>query len=82
MRMTPESGHRVWRFDTVPGPGEPGHETWEGNSSETGGAPAWITGSYDPELNLVYWPTGNPSPATMEASEGGDNLYSNCNAGA
>ncbi len=70
-------GQRRWRFETVPGPGEPGHETWTGDSWKTGGAPAWITGSYDPELNLVYWPTGNPSPSDYGGERAGDNLYSN-----
>ena len=73
-----ESGKRAWRFYTVPGPGEPGHETWAGDSWKTGGAPAWMTGSYDPGLNLVYWPTGNPSPSNYGGERGGDNLYSNC----
>jgi alcohol dehydrogenase (cytochrome c) len=73
-----ESGKRAWRFYTVPGPGEPGHETWAGDSWKTGGAPAWVTGSYDPELNLVFWPTGNPSPSDYGGERGGDNLYSNC----
>ena len=73
-----ESGKRAWRFYTVPGPGEPGHETWAGDSWKTGGAPAWVTGSYDPELNLVYWPTGNPSPSNYGGDRSGDNLYSNC----
>jgi len=72
------SGKRVWRFNTVPGPGEPGHETWTGDAWKTGGAPAWVTGSYDPELNLLYWPTGNPSPSNYGEERGGDNLYSNC----
>ena len=71
------TGRRLWRFETVPGPGQPGHETWAGKSWKTGGAPAWITGSYDPELNLVYWPTGNPSPSNYGGERGGDNLYSN-----
>jgi len=71
------TGARLWRFDTVPGPGQPGHETWSGDSWKTGGAPAWLTGSYDPELNLIYWPTGNPSPSNYGADRGGDNLYSN-----
>jgi alcohol dehydrogenase (cytochrome c) len=71
------TGRRLWRFETVPGPGEPGHETWAGKSWKTGGAPAWITGSYDPELNLLYWPTGNPSPSNYGGERGGDNLYSN-----
>ncbi len=73
-----ETGRRAWRFNTVPGPGEPGHETWAGDSWKTGGAPAWITGSYDPELGLVYWPTGNPSPSDYGGDRSGDNLYSNC----
>jgi alcohol dehydrogenase (cytochrome c) len=72
-----ETGKRVWRFNTVPGPGEPGHQTWLGDSWKTGGAPAWITGSYDPELNLIYWPTGNPSPSNYGGDRNGDNLYSN-----
>ena len=49
-------------------PGKPGHETWAGDSWKTGGAPAWLTGSYDPELNLIFWPTGNPSPSSMVAT--------------
>ncbi len=73
-----ETGKRAWRFDTVPGPGQQGHETWAGDSWKTGGAPAWITGSFDPELNLIYWPTGNPSPSNYGGERGGDNLYSNC----
>jgi len=71
------TGKRVWRFYTVPGPGEPGHETWAGDSWKTGGAPAWITGSFDPELNLIYWPTGNPAPSDYGRERRGDNLYSN-----
>jgi len=72
-----ETGKRVWRFNTVPGPGEPGHDTWQGDSWKTGGAPAWLTGSYDPELNLIYWGTGNPSPSDYGEERKGDNLYSN-----
>ena len=72
------TGRRVWRFGTVPGPGEAGHETWTGDSWKTGGAPAWLTGSYDPELNLIYWPTGNPSPVNYGGDRNGDNLYSDC----
>jgi alcohol dehydrogenase (cytochrome c) len=71
------TGRRLWRFNTVPGPTEAGHETWGGTSAQTGGVPAWITGSYDPELNLVYWPTGNPSPSNYGGERKGDNLYSN-----
>jgi alcohol dehydrogenase (cytochrome c) len=73
-----DTGQRRWRFETVPGPGQPGHDTWAGDSWKTGGAPAWITGSYDPELNLIYWPTGNPSPSDYGGVRAGDNLYSNC----
>ncbi len=71
------TGRRLWRFDTVPGPSEPGHETWSGDSWKNGGAPAWLTGSYDPQLNLIYWPTGNPSPDFDGRNRRGDNLYSN-----
>jgi alcohol dehydrogenase (cytochrome c) len=71
------TGKRLWRFNTVPTPGEAGHETWKGESWKTGGAPAWITGTYDPELNLIYWPTGNPAPSNYAGERGGDNLYSN-----
>ena len=70
------TGREVWRFNTVPGPGERGHETWEGNSWERGGAPIWMTGSYDPDLNLTYWGTGNPSPDWNSDARPGDNLYS------
>jgi alcohol dehydrogenase (cytochrome c) len=73
----PDSGKRKWRFNTVPGPTEPGHETWEGNSWKVGGAPAWMTGVYDPATNQLFWPTGNPSPSNRGAGRAGDNLYSN-----
>jgi len=72
-----ETGKRAWRFWTVPGPGEPGHETWAGDSWKTGGVPTWVTGSYDPELNLLYWGTGNPGPDYNGAPREGDNLYAN-----
>lgn len=71
------TGERKWRFYTVPGPGEPGHETWEGDSWKIGGAPAWITGTYDPATNTTFWPTGNPSPSNRGEGRAGDNLYSN-----
>ena len=71
-----KTGQRVWRLWTVPGPGEPGHATWEGDSWKTGGASTWLTGSYDPELNLLYWSTGNPSPDWNGDDRAGDNLYS------
>jgi len=69
------SGARLWRFWTVPGPGEPGHETWDGDSWKTGSAATWVTGSYDPDLNLLYWGTGNPGPDYDGGPRSGDNLY-------
>jgi alcohol dehydrogenase (cytochrome c) len=71
------TGERKWRFYTVPGPGEPGHDTWEGDSWKVGGAPAWNTGTYDPTTNQIFWPTGNPSPSNRGEGRAGDNLYSN-----
>jgi alcohol dehydrogenase (cytochrome c) len=70
------TGKEVWRFHTVPGPGEPGNETWGGDSWMHGGAPIWVTGSYDPETNLTYWGTGNPGPDWDGRARPGDNLYS------
>ena len=72
-----KTGERIWRFWTVPAPGEPGSETWEGGSNawKHGGGSTWITGSYDPELNLVYWGTGNPGPDYNGDVRPGDNLY-------
>lgn len=72
-----ETGALVWRFYTVPGPGDPEHDTWEGESWKTGGAPTWLTGSYDPDLDLVYWGVGNPGPDYNADDRRGDNLYSN-----
>jgi alcohol dehydrogenase (cytochrome c) len=72
-----DTGQRKWRFYTVPGPGEPGHESWEGDSWKVGGAPAWITGVYDPANNELFWPTGNPAPSNRGEGRAGDNLYSN-----
>ena len=70
------TGKEVWRFYTIPGPGEPGHETWSGDSWMHGGAPIWATGSYDPETNLTYWGTGNAGPDWDGDARLGDNLYS------
>jgi alcohol dehydrogenase (cytochrome c) len=70
------SGKRAWRFWTIPGPGEPGSETWLGDSWMRGGGPAWLTGTYDPELNLTYWGVGNPGPDLYGDVRRGDNLYS------
>ena len=72
------TGKEAWRFYTIPGPGEPGHETWSDDDWEHGGAPAWITGSYDPNLNLTYWGIGNPGPDWNPNQRPGDNLYSDC----
>jgi alcohol dehydrogenase (cytochrome c) len=72
----PATGKRIWRWYTVPGPGEPGHETWEGDSWQRGGAPAWLTGSYDPDLDTVYWAIGNPGPDINGDVRKGDNFYS------
>ena len=71
-----KTGKRAWRFYTIPGPGEPGSETW--SSPEVlprGGGATWTTGSYDPELNLIYWGTGNPNPDYYGEDRIGDNLY-------
>ena len=71
------TGIERWRFKTVPEPGEPGHDTWPGDSWQHGGAPIWVTGSYDPETNLTFWGTGNPNPGWNGGPRNpGDNLYS------
>jgi alcohol dehydrogenase (cytochrome c) len=71
-----ETGAAVWKTYTIPGPGEPGHDTWPGETWKTGGASVWITGSYDPQLNLTYWGTGNAAQWMGDARPG-DNLYAN-----
>jgi alcohol dehydrogenase (cytochrome c) len=70
------TGREVWRFHTIPGPGEPGNETWAGDSWKTGGGSIWVTGAYDAELNLTYWGVGNPGPDWSGETRAGDNLYS------
>ena len=72
------TGKEAWRFWTVPKPGEKGSETWKGKGIANGGAPTWFTGTYDPELDTLYWPTGNPGPDYNGDERGGDNLYSDC----
>ena len=74
--LDPKNGDEIWRFYTIPGPGEPGHETWSGDSWKRGGGSIWVTGSYDPELNLTYWGVGNPAPDWNGDVRLGDNLYS------
>jgi len=71
------SGRRRWRFNTIPAPDETGAHTWGGDSWKTGGAPTWLTGSYDKELGLLYWGVGNPAPGFQGDGRPGDNLYSN-----
>jgi len=73
-----KTGKEAWRFYTIPGKGEPGNETWAGDSWKTGGGSIWVTGSYDAELNLTYWGVGNPAPDWNGDSRAGDNLYSDC----
>ena len=70
------SGKEAWRFWTVPRPGEPGAETWKGRDIDHGCASAWLTGTYDPEIDTLYWPTGNPCPDYDGSQRLGDNLYS------
>jgi alcohol dehydrogenase (cytochrome c) len=72
----PQTGKSLWRTYTIPAPGEPGAQTWPNHSSLTGGGSTWITGSYDPELDLVFWGTGNPAPWNP-LNRLGDNLGSN-----
>ncbi len=69
------TGKAAWRFYTIPGPGEPGSETWAGESWKLGGGATWMTGSYDPELNLLYWGIGNPSSDFHGGNRAGANLY-------
>lgn len=71
----PQTGERLWRTYTVAGEGDPNVSTWAGDSWKTGGGASWITGSYDPELDLVYWGTGNPGPDWNGDVRAGDNLY-------
>jgi alcohol dehydrogenase (cytochrome c) len=71
-----KTGERAWRFWTIPAPGEPGSDTWGGGDAwRHGGGSTWTTGSFDPELNLLYWGTGNPGPDYNGDSRPGDNLY-------
>ncbi len=71
----PETGERVWRFETLPRRGEPGSETWQGKALEVGCGSTWLTGTYDPSLDLLYWTTGNPCPDYNGDERKGDNLY-------
>jgi alcohol dehydrogenase (cytochrome c) len=70
-----KTGKRDWRFWTVAGPGDPGHDTWPGDTWKFGGGATWYNGSYDPDLNLVFWGVGNPQPMMFAGNRPGDNLY-------
>ena len=70
-----KTGRMRWRFYTIPGPGEAGHETWRGDTWKLGGGSTWMTGSFDPELNLLYWGVGNASSDLDGSKRKGDNLY-------
>jgi alcohol dehydrogenase (cytochrome c) len=71
------TGEERWRFHSIPAAGEPGNETWEDDSWKAGGGSMWLSGSYDPETDLVYWPVGNPKPDYDSHLRRGDNLYTN-----
>ncbi len=74
--LSPEDGKVVWRFDTVPKPGTLAARSWpNAQAMAHGGGPAWVTGTYDPELNLVFWGTGNPHPVLAGETREGANLY-------
>ena len=72
-----DTGAPAWKTYSIPGPGEPGNDTWGGDSWKYGGGSAWITGSYDKETNLLFWPIGNPGPDFDRHVRPGDNLFSN-----
>jgi alcohol dehydrogenase (cytochrome c) len=72
----PQTGRRLWRFNTTPGPGEFGNDTWKDDTWKRGGSGTWLTGSYDPELDTLYWATGNPGPDMDAEVRKGDNLFS------
>jgi len=74
-----DTGAPVWKTYTIPGPGEPGNETWAGESWKYGGGSAWITGSCDKETNNLFWPVGNPGPDFDRHVRLGDNLFTNSN---
>ncbi|MBI3475832.1 MAG: PQQ-dependent dehydrogenase, methanol/ethanol family [Acidobacteria bacterium] len=73
-----ETGTLRWKFWTIPSPGEPGSSSWPGDAYLHGGATTWMPGTYDPELNLLYWTTSNPAPDFAGESRPGDDLYTDC----
>ena len=73
-----ETGKQAWRFWTIPGPGEFGSSSWPGDMYLRGGGTTWMPGTYDPELNLIYWTTSNPAPDFDGGPRPGDDLYTDC----
>ena len=73
-----ETGEEKWRFWTIPGPGEKGNESWPGDTYLHGGGATWMPGTYDPDLNTLYWGTGNPAPDYDGGIRPGDDLYTSC----
>jgi alcohol dehydrogenase (cytochrome c) len=73
-----KTGGQQWKFNAVPGPGEFGHDTWKNDAWRTGGGGTWVTGSYDPSLDLIYWGAGNPAPGFQGDVRPGDNLFTDC----
>ncbi len=73
-----ETGKLAWRFWTIPGPGEPGSASWPGQLYLRGGGTTWMPGTYDPELDTLYWGTSNPAPDFDGAPRPGDDLYTDC----
>ena len=71
----PATGKRLWRFNTIPGPGEFGHDTWDADSWKEGSGATWLTGNFDPDLNTLFWPVGNPGPDVNGDVRKGDNLF-------
>ena len=73
-----QTGEEKWRFWTIPGPGEKGNESWPGDLYLHGGGATWMPGTYDPDLNTLYWGTGNPAPDYEGSVRPGDDLYTSC----
>ncbi|HEY1948633.1 MAG TPA: PQQ-binding-like beta-propeller repeat protein [Bryobacteraceae bacterium] len=72
-----DTGEKLWRHWSIPSRGEKGSETWQGSELLAGGGSTWLTGSFDPETNTLFWPTGNPWPDSDDRNRPGDNLYTN-----
>ena len=76
--LDPETGKEVWRFWTIPAPGEPGSESWPGETYLHGGGTTWMPGTYDAETNTLFWGTSNPAPDYAGETRPGDDLYTDC----